>query len=351
MQALKTNQFVGFNNMEPSLIHLETPEQVQLAYAEAASAIDYVNQSKGQTGIRELLAALNERPTPEAIEKTLAISYDTFLDRWKDFLKGKGLKEIEGSRVRRLRVKKDAADEPETVELKEIHSVVARNRTYLADQLLNRGRPVAAVNEYKRALQASPHSPIILNKLGRVLMQMNRHEEALGPLKAAIEVDPDNANTYVQLGRIYHSTKSYKEGRTVLEEALQINPFNPVIYRLLSEIYTQVGEAEKAKQAKWTLDKLAGYPVDVFVNQEPAAVLAANTHAAIRVSPGEHLVRAERASSAVTGVRVQPGESRFVEVLVRRGGIVYVEQPETETGRERIARTSSVHGANADADH
>ena len=47
VQALEKNQFVGFKNMEPSLIHLETPEQVQLAYAEAASAVDFINQSKG----------------------------------------------------------------------------------------------------------------------------------------------------------------------------------------------------------------------------------------------------------------------------------------------------------------
>src|ERR1051325_7388860 len=40
VQALAKNHFVGFKNMEPSLIHLETPEQVQLAYAEAASAGD-----------------------------------------------------------------------------------------------------------------------------------------------------------------------------------------------------------------------------------------------------------------------------------------------------------------------
>lgn len=256
VQALKTNRFVGFNNMEPSLIHLETPEQVQLAYAEAASAIDYVNQSKGKNGIRELLGALNDRSTPEAIEKTLAMSYDMFLERWKGFLKDKDLKEIEGSRVRRLRVKKDAGDEPQAVELREIHSVVARNRTYLGDQLLSKGRPVAAIHEYKRALQASPHSPIILNKLGRVLIQMNRREEALGPLKAAIELEPDNANTYVQLGRIYHATKNYKEGRSVLEDAVQINPFNPLIYRLLSEMYTALGEQEQAKRAKLTLDKL-----------------------------------------------------------------------------------------------
>jgi cytochrome c-type biogenesis protein CcmH/NrfG len=187
------------------------------------------------------------------------MSFDAFQSRWKDFLKSKGLKEVAGSRVRKLKVKKDPKDQKEDeeiVELKEIQSAVARNRTSLGDQMLGRGRPAAAANEYQRALQASPHSPIILNKLGRVFIQMNRFDEALVPLKKALDVDPDNANTYVQLGRIYHAAKKYQDSRNVLEEAVQINPFNPSIYRLLTDIYTASGEQEKAKQAKATFDKL-----------------------------------------------------------------------------------------------
>jgi tetratricopeptide (TPR) repeat protein len=256
VQALAKNQFVGFKNMEPSLIHLETPEQVQLAYAEAASAIDFINQSKGRAGIRELLGSLVDRATPEAIEKVYGMSFDNFQSSWKSFLKSKGLKEVEGSRVRKLKVKKGQKEDEEIVELKEIQSAVARNRTSLGDQLLGRGRPVAAANEYQRALQASPHSPIILNKLGRVFIQMNRFDDALAPLKKALEVDPDNANTYVQLGRVYHAAKNYPDSRRVLEEAIQINPFNPLIYRLLVDVYGASGEPEKAKQARATLDKL-----------------------------------------------------------------------------------------------
>ncbi len=156
VQALEKNQFVGFKKMEPSLIHLETPEQVQLAYAEAASAVDFINQSKGKSGMRELMATLNDKPTPEAIEKVYGMSFDAFETKWKGFLKGKGLKEIEGSRVRRLKVKKDQREDEEVVELREIQSAVARNRTHLADQLLGRGRTEAAANEYQRALQVSP---------------------------------------------------------------------------------------------------------------------------------------------------------------------------------------------------
>ncbi|HEX9264013.1 MAG TPA: tetratricopeptide repeat protein [Candidatus Binatia bacterium] len=256
VQALAKNQFVGFKNMEPSLIHLETPEQVQLAYAEAASAVDFINQSKGRTGVRELLATLNDKPTPEAIEKVYGMSFDGFETKWKSFLKTKGLKEIEGSHVRKLKVKKDQKQDEEVVELSEIQSAVARNRTHLADQLLAKGRAAAAANEYQRALQASPHSPIILNKLGRIMIETNRPDDALALFKQALDVDPDNVNTYVQLGRAQNAKKNFKEARAALEEAIQINPFNPLIYRLLGDAYSGLGDQEKARLAKATLDKL-----------------------------------------------------------------------------------------------
>ena len=54
----------------------------------------------------------------------------------------------------------------------------------------------------------------------------------------------------------YHATKNFKEARSALEEAIQINPFNPLIYRLLGDTYTALGEQEKARLAKATLDKL-----------------------------------------------------------------------------------------------
>src|SRR5678815_2952435 len=81
--------------------------------AEAASAVDFINQSKGREGVRELLATLNDKPTPEAIEKVYGMSFDNFESKWKDFLKSKGLKEIEGSRVRKLKVKKDQREDEE----------------------------------------------------------------------------------------------------------------------------------------------------------------------------------------------------------------------------------------------
>jgi predicted Zn-dependent protease len=203
-----------------------------------------------------LLAALHDKTTSAAIENMFGFSFAAFESHWKDFLKSKGLKPIEGSRVRKLRVKKDSREDDDAVELKEIQSNVARNRTHLADQLMGRGRAAAAAHEYQRALQSSPHSPVILNKLGRVFIQLNRLDDARDALKRALDVDPDSANTYVQLGRVHHAAKNYREAQSALEEAVQINPFNPMIYRLLSESYAALGDTQKAKAARSNLDKL-----------------------------------------------------------------------------------------------
>ena len=256
-QALDKNKFVGFKKMEPSLIHLETPEQVQLAYAEAASAIDFIIHRKGETGIRELLSEVGKMPTTaDAIEKAMGGPFAAFETQWKEFLKGKGLKEVEGSRVRKLKVKGNQKEDEEAVELKEIQSIVARNRAHLGDQLLGRGRVMAAAQEYQRALQASPYSPIILNKLARVLMQREKYEEALPHLKKAQELDPDSVTTNIQLGQLFHATKNFADARVVLEEAIHINPFNPTIYRLLSDIYGALGQHEQAKKSKEVLAKI-----------------------------------------------------------------------------------------------
>ncbi|HEX9445312.1 MAG TPA: tetratricopeptide repeat protein, partial [Candidatus Binatia bacterium] len=255
-QALEKNRFVGFKKMEPSLIYLETPEQVQLAYAEAASAVDFLVQKKGDGAARDLLVEVKSRPTPEAIEKLLGKPYAAFETEWKDFLKAKQLKEVEGSRVRRLKVVEGQKQDEEAVELKEIQSAVARNRAYLGDQLLERGKTVAATEEYRRALQASPRSPIILGKLARVLIKQARYQEALPHLQKALEVDPDSVGAYVQLGRLHNAGKEFAAAKADLEEALQINPFNPEIYRLIADAYTALGEADKAKQARSALERL-----------------------------------------------------------------------------------------------
>ena len=61
-QAQADQKLIAFAKMEPSLIHLETPEEVQLAYAQAASAIEFIINSAGYEGLKQVM----ERNRPDS---------------------------------------------------------------------------------------------------------------------------------------------------------------------------------------------------------------------------------------------------------------------------------------------
>lgn len=256
-QANANQKFISFKEMEPSLIRLDTPEQVQLAYAEAASAIDYVKQAKGPTGVRSVLTELADRSTAEAIERVMGMPFDDFESSWREFLKNQGLKPIDGSSVRKYKVKKDADDE-EIVDLREIQSEIARSRTRLADRLRERGRMRAATAEYERALRAGPNSTIVLNKLAEALLNARAYDKALPHLEKARYLSPDLVRVYYLLGQLHFNAANYPAARQALKEALEINPFHTGVYRILTQVYEAEGNEEGTKRIKETLRKLRG---------------------------------------------------------------------------------------------
>ena len=254
-KAIARQEFVSFKDMEPSLIRLETPEQVQLAYAEVASAVDYILQAKGPSGIREVLTQVNRLSTAEAIEAVMGVPLDGFEADWRRFIEGQGLAVVPGSRLRSYKVAEDGETQP-SVELGEIQSEIARNRTHLGDRLRQRGRPRAASAEYRRALRAGPHSTVILNRLGETLIHSRRYDEALPHLEKARYLDPDAVHTYYLLGRLHHEAGDHTRARDPLLEALQINPFHLGVYHVLRGVHVAAGDDEGARKARQMIRKL-----------------------------------------------------------------------------------------------
>ena len=253
--ASATGEFVSFEEMEPSLIRLDTPEQVQLAYAEVASAVDYIRSVKGPGGVREVLAQVERTSAAEAIEAVMGAPLEQFEADWREFVRGQGLRVVEGSRIRTYEVK-DESRSPEMVELGEIRSEIARNRTHLGDRMRARGRLRAAAAEYRRALRAGPNSTVILERLGEALVHGQRYEEALPYLEKARRLNPDSARTWFLTGRLHHGAGDYAAARSALEEAIQINPFHPGVRRLLGGVHEALGDEAKARKAREVLERL-----------------------------------------------------------------------------------------------
>jgi tetratricopeptide (TPR) repeat protein len=256
--ALKHNSFVGFKNMDPSLVKLETTYQVQLAYAEAASAIDFILQRLGSSGLVRILQALEqsqEEGAAPAIAQVMQVNFDDFQAQWRQFLTTKKLQEHGGVRLPRFELKEAGSLASEDVN-KEIQSAAARMHAHLGDRLRQRGRTQAASGEYSRALEKDPHSPFLLNKLAATVMAQGQWEQALALLQRAQELDADHATTYTNLGRVHMALKAYEPARLALWEAIQINPFDPAIHGHLAESYRQLGEADKAQQAQQLFERL-----------------------------------------------------------------------------------------------
>ena len=135
-QALANEKLIPFEKMEPSLISLETPEDVQLAYAQAASAIEFILTTAGHDRLQEIMKRMadsNTRGAGEAIKEVLGFEFSEFEKKWREFLASKELSPVPGVAVHRYKVSEGRTDE-ERLDMEEIKSMVARNRAHLGDR-------------------------------------------------------------------------------------------------------------------------------------------------------------------------------------------------------------------------
>jgi tetratricopeptide (TPR) repeat protein len=241
-------KLIGFEKMEPSLIHLDTPQDVQLAYAQAASAIEFIIESVGHEGLRKIMDRMAQAETKGAsgsIKEVMGLEFSEFEGKWKGFLVSKELKPVAGVTVHPYKVKEEKADE-DRMDLEEIKSLVARNRAHLGDRLKGRGRAGAAVLEYRRALAETQDSVPVMNRLSSALIDLGRDEEAADLSNRTLSLAPDHPVPYNRLGRVYLKLKDFKRAQEAFEESLQINPFNPEVHLGLADAYAMLGNGTGA---------------------------------------------------------------------------------------------------------
>jgi tetratricopeptide (TPR) repeat protein len=251
-RAIAERKLIGFDRMEPSLIRLETPEEVQLAYAQAASAIEFIITRAGHERLREIMkgmASASTKGVSEAIREVLGLEFSEFEEKWREYLASKELKAVDGVVLQRYKVKEGRADE-ERLDMEEIKSLVARNRAHLGDRLKERGRINAAVLEYRRAMAEARDSVPIMSRLSSALIDLDRDEEALDILRRVKEISPDHPTPYKQLGQIYLKLKDFKKARDAFGDSIQINPFDPEVHVGMANACEMLGDQSGAMKER-----------------------------------------------------------------------------------------------------
>ncbi len=277
--------------MEPSLIYLDTPRDIHLAYAEAASAVDFIRRTMGARALVRLLAGIrNAAPAqpqggasgedgararsrgraslveleatgpPQSAEPGLrvlaGVDLGGFEKLWIAYLKKLPLRARPGARVSQPKLKPKGPMDERAMDLAALKSAVARRRMRLGDRLSFRGRMRAALLEYRRALRDEPYSQPLLNRAAQAEIRLGMIPQAERHIRKALEVDPDYAMTYVHQALASEMGQHPKRALRAWEEVLEINPFIRVVHQRLLAHYEKTGDTEKARREREVLRAL-----------------------------------------------------------------------------------------------
>jgi len=255
--GLQKNYLISLDDMMPSLAKLKTAEDVQLAYAEVSTMIEYLTQVHGNEVISTLLEKLGEEESFDlAMSDTIGINLDIFQRQWKNFVKQKKLKTIPGLKPPGIHFKADRLSGEPNKEYREIDDRKSRDLTFLGDILQSRNFYKAALIEYQRAIdQSKVFSPILHNKLAKAHLITKEYNKAEVILNRSLNYYPMFHSTLATMGELYFDTGDTKRSRDFYERAIQVNPFNPFVHMRLMTIYQKL-EWKKEKELQ---TKLFGY--------------------------------------------------------------------------------------------
>jgi tetratricopeptide (TPR) repeat protein len=119
-------------------------------------------------------------------------------------------------------------------------SSVQKNNDY-GMNMLNEGKPDAAIYYFKLAIQADPDYPYSHYNLGLAYLGEGREGEAINEIKEAIRLKPDYVKAHATLGWVYYKQGAYDIALKNLWEAISIDPDYAEGYYRLGEVYLAKG--------------------------------------------------------------------------------------------------------------
>ncbi len=112
------------------------------------------------------------------------------------------------------------------------------------------GRYQEAIEQYTRARERYPTSPLLRFRVGRIQLCAGRSEEAETEAERLIEDFPESDHGYYLLGLTYFATSRYEEAATILERARdEVAPWMPLFRsQVLPLALVKAGHVEEARR-------------------------------------------------------------------------------------------------------
>jgi len=275
-ERVKKGKLISFEKMHPSIALLPSAEDAATAFAEVFFAIDLVYREKGTAGLRaiiENLAAGAEEK--KAVEAATERSFAAFEKAWMAHMKKQPFpKEFIPLSDQKVVLKEQSpvskkesprkGKEINFSDFAEVEESGARKMAHLGELMRERGRALAASEEYGKAhLLVGDKYESISNKYALALLELRRVDEAEQVLQGALRLHPGSPTTNVHLGRIYLFKKQFERARAAYRSALASDPFDEEIHLSLVRIETALGAKDLAQRARTAAIVLTGLPAEM----------------------------------------------------------------------------------------
>ncbi|MBN1622565.1 MAG: tetratricopeptide repeat protein [Endomicrobiales bacterium] len=228
-EAQEKNSFISFSRMSPSLVYLDSQDDIMLAFAQVSNCIAYMKKEYNPDIVSKLLKNLDIYEEKTAFKETLGVSWKNFEKKYIKYLKNMKINESPGVIINEVFFEKKSEDEFIGTDLK--------GYIRLGDKMRQIARFDAALINYNKALKIEPANPVVLLKIARTLIKMEKTEDAEINLKTAIEENPNYVTPYQVLGELYFKNGDYDKSIDIYQKAVAINPFHPQSHRDLARCY------------------------------------------------------------------------------------------------------------------
>jgi tetratricopeptide (TPR) repeat protein len=117
---------------------------------------------------------------------------------------------------------------------------------YLADSLLAKGDPGAAVVTYRKALEITPRSPRLLLNLGLAEAQTGDLAGAVRSYDQSLTLDPRQPLVLVNIGIVRESSGDLAGAEQAYRRAIEIDPNEPLAHINLGNVFLKRGDVTNA---------------------------------------------------------------------------------------------------------
>ncbi len=246
--AFATGEFVAFDKFKHSMAYLDSGDEAALAFAQVSTMVAYLLERGGD----ETLASIMDRVRDgEAAELAVAeaaghADFEEFRGGWLAWLSSQPLIK---AKIASLPVVLDGsggeyAEDP----LLSARADLARFAR-LGDLLLEAKRPMAALVEYRKAVDPdAPPSPLLMAREATCLLELEQPTAALKEVKHGVALYPEFTLLQVVHGRVLDAMGRTRDAMGAWQAAHDLNPFDPEVQQALATGWTTLGNPERAER-------------------------------------------------------------------------------------------------------